>query len=140
MLKEKIALLMSCLVHTPLKATTLAVFVSFSMPDTFLKETLHESSRLHIPVYLNGLYHDSMIDTADKILSLSKQVPNLNLQIDPTLFERFNIRQVPALVVYDGKAFDVIYGHLPLKEGLLRMAGRGESGFSLTDAKRVRGD
>jgi conjugal transfer pilus assembly protein TrbC len=107
------------------------------MPDTFLEETLNECSRLHIPAYLNGLYHDSMKETALKIMALSKKVPNLNLAIDPTLFERYGIQQVPALVVAKGKDFDVIYGHLPLHEGLRRIAGHGDTYFSMQDARRI---
>ncbi|HHT0604954.1 TPA: type-F conjugative transfer system pilin assembly protein TrbC [Legionella anisa] len=137
MLKKGIALLFGCLAHTALVASTVSVFVSFSMPDTLLEETLKESSRLHIPAYLNGLYHDSMKDTALKVMELSKQVPNLNLAIDPTLFERFGIQQVPALVVDDDKAFDVIYGHLTIEEGLSRIAGHGDTRFTLQDARRI---
>ncbi|WP_419421580.1 type-F conjugative transfer system pilin assembly protein TrbC (plasmid) [Legionella sp. D16C41] len=121
-------------------ATTLSLLVSFSMPTNLLEETLKESSRLGIPVYLNGLYHDSMRDTALKIMALSEQVPNLNLQIDPTLFERFGITEVPALIADNGATFDVIYGHLPIREGLARMAGRGDSGLSVFDARRITGD
>lgn len=114
------------------------VFVSFSMPSTFLEETLKESVRLNIPAYLNGLYHDSMQETTLKVMELNKRIPNLNLNIDPTLFERFDIHQVPALVVDDGKNFDVIYGHLTIQEGLTRMAGHGEVDFTSNDVRRLR--
>lgn len=110
------------------------------MPDQLLEETLKESARLNIPTYLNGLFHDSMSETALKVMALSEHIPNLNLQIDPTTFERFGIHQVPALVVSNDHAFDVIYGHLPIKEGLSRMAGRGDSGFSALDARQVSGE
>ncbi len=102
------------------------IFVSFSMPEPLLQQTLMESASLHIPAILNGLYHNSMPETAAKIMALSKEVPQLNLQIDPTAFERFGIHQVPALVVSDGQSFDVIYGNLTLAEGLLLM-GKGVS-------------
>ena len=102
------------------------VFVSFSMPETLMIETLQECERLHIPAVLNGLYQNSMSDTAKTIMVLSKSIPNLSLQIDPTAFERFNIHQVPALVVEQGDCFDVIYGTLPLVEGLDRISRRGE--------------
>jgi len=121
-------------------AQAISVFVSFSMPDQLLEETLKESARLNIPTYLNGLFHDSMPETALKVMALSQHIPNLNLQIDPTAFERFGIHQVPALVVSNDHSFDVIYGHLPIKEGLSRMAGRGDSGFSALDARRVSGE
>ncbi|HHF7375636.1 type-F conjugative transfer system pilin assembly protein TrbC [Legionella bozemanae] len=140
MLRKGIILLLGCLANTVLFASTVLVFVSFSMPDRLLEETLKESSRLRIPAYLNGLYHDSMRDTALKIMELSKQVPNLNLAIDPTLFERFGIQQVPALVVDEGNAFDVIYGHLTLQEGLSRIAGHGDTHFSSRDARRISGE
>lgn len=116
------------------------VFVSFSMPEQLISETLEESARLHIPALLNGLIANSMPETVKKIQALSKAVPNLNLQIDPTAFERFGIKQVPALVVEHEGNFDVLYGNLTLKEGLLRIAAEGASGFSKADARRLLGD
>ncbi|SEG42287.1 conjugal transfer pilus assembly protein TrbC [Legionella quinlivanii DSM 21216] len=118
-------------------AVQVSILVSFSMPETLLRETLKESAELHIPAYLNGLYRDSMRETALKVMALSQRIPNLNLNIDPTLFERFGIQQVPALVVEEGNAFDVIYGHLSIQEGLARMVGRGEVDFTLKDIKRI---
>lgn len=102
------------------------VFVSFSMPESLLEETLKDAAKKGIPATLNGLYQDSMQKTAEQIMRLSKQVPNAQLQIDPTLFERFNIHQVPALVVENDGCFDVIYGHLPIDEGLFRISRKGD--------------
>ncbi|MBN9230973.1 MAG: type-F conjugative transfer system pilin assembly protein TrbC [Legionella sp. 40-6] len=112
-------------------AHTFSVYVSFSMPKQLLIETLQESVQLNIPVYLNGLHQDSMAKTVRKIMSLSQSVPNLNLQIDPTAFERYAITSVPALVVDNGHVFDVIYGNLSLKKGLERIVDQGVSGLSL---------
>lgn len=139
MFKKGLTLILGCFAHTVIAASTVSVFISFSMPNTLLEETLHECSRLHIPAYLNGLYQDSMKDTALKVMELSKKIPNLKLAIDPTLFERFGIGQVPALVIEEGKTFDVIYGHLPLQEGLMRMAGHGDTHFSINEARRISG-
>jgi type-F conjugative transfer system pilin assembly protein TrbC len=100
------------------------VFVSFSMPEQLMRETLEDGARLHIPAILNGLHDDSMEKTAQKIMQLSAHVPDLTLQIDPTAFEQYNIQQVPALVVSapnKPEEFDVIYGNLPLQEGLRRL-------------------
>ena len=119
------------------------VFVSFSMPEQLLQETLSESARLHIPAVLNGLYQNSMPKTVAKIMALSKVVPNLNLQIDPTAFARFKIQQVPALVVSSDTGFDVMYGNLTLTEALKRIATHGnESGSGLTpdDVRRMIGE
>ena len=116
------------------------VFVSFSMPERLLQETLRESARLKIPTILNGLIDNSMPTTVKRIQVLSESIPDLNLQIDPTAFERFGIKDVPALVVDNGHAFDVLYGNLSLKDGLLKMAGQGDSGFSMLDARRLLGE
>lgn len=116
------------------------VFVSFSMPVQLMSETLRESARLHIPAVLNGLVNNSMPETVKKIQALSASIPNLNLQIDPTAFERFGIKQVPALVVEQEGRFDVLYGNLTLKEGLLRIVAEGESGLSLLDVRRISDD
>lgn len=140
MFKKGITLIIGCFAPRMLIAATVSVFVSFSMPNNLLEETLKESARLNIPAYLNGLYHDSMQSTVLKVMELSEHVPNLNLQIDPTLFERFGIQQVPALVVNNGINFDVIYGYLPLKEGLMRMVTRGDSGLSMLDVRKVSGE
>ena len=110
------------LIQSVQAAQTIQVFVSFSMPNNLLIQTLTESTALHIPATLNGLYHNSMPETMHKILSLSKKIPNLALQIDPISFERYGIHQVPALVVDNGKDFNVIYGNLSLHDGLQRLA------------------
>jgi conjugal transfer pilus assembly protein TrbC len=102
------------------------VFVSFAMPHQLLVETLQESNRLHIAPVLNGLYHNSMLDTTHELMSLSKEIPNVQLQVDPTLFERFSIEKVPALVVTSKSCFDVIYGNLALSEGIQRIQRQGE--------------
>jgi conjugal transfer pilus assembly protein TrbC len=119
-------ILMGFIVSLTTFAESAHVFVSFSMPETFLIETLRDSARLNIPATLNGLYQNSVEKTAQKIMVLSKEVPQLQLQIDPTAFERFHIKQVPALVVSQGDCFDVIYGNLFLNEGLRRIREKGE--------------
>ena len=132
-------LIMGLMVVRANAAITVAVFVSFSMPEQLMQQTLRESARLHIPAVLNGLIDNSMPMTVRRIEALSARVPNLNLQIDPTAFERFGIKQVPALVVDNGRDFDVLYGNLSLSDGLMRMAGHGTSGLTIDDARRITG-
>lgn len=121
-------------------ATPAQVFVSFSMPEHLLKEVLRDCARMHVPAMLNGLHENSMPKTVKKIILLAKDVPNLNLQIDPTAFEKFGIHQVPALVISRGKQFDVIYGHLTIREGLERIVRAGDSGFTLDEMKEIAHD
>ena len=130
-LSKALTLACALVASAPCLATPHAVvFISFSMPNALLMDTLNDSARLHIPVTLNGLYNNSMMETVNRVGVLSNQVPNLQLQIDPTAFERFGIQHVPALVVEEGGCFDVIYGHMPLKDGLSRIASHGECGHN----------
>lgn len=121
-------------------AATYAVFVSFSIPEKHLIEIMKESVRLHISVYIKGLYQNSMPDTAKKLMHLQKSVPNLQLLIDPTLFERYHIQKVPALVVEKDKRFDVIYGNLSLQEGVSRIADSGDTKLSKVDVEKFLHD
>jgi len=134
-----VGIIMSMLMREAISAPSVQIFVSFSMPTKLLSEVLTESARLHIPATLNGFIDNSMPKTVQQIQLLSKAVPNLNLQIDPTAFERFGIKQVPALVVDNGKAFDVLYGNLSIQEGLLKMADHGDSGLLMNDVRRIIG-
>lgn len=120
-----------------LAMTTVHVFVSFSMPESLLIQTFKEANDLNLPVYIKGLHKNSMKLTAQKILKYSKVVPELNLQIDPTLFEKYGIHQVPAVVSDNGEAFDVIYGNLKLKNALSRISSEGESGLDKSQFPKV---
>ncbi len=133
-MKKIACVLLGGWMSTAFSTPAIQVFVSFSLPEQLLQQTLSESARLHIPALLNGLYQNSMPETAKKIMVLAKQIPNLNLQIDPIAFERFGIRQVPALVVSNDSGFDVIYGNLSLTEGLNRIADNGTMASGLTHA------
>lgn len=107
-----ISLLMLTLTQSVIAKTDYQVFVSFSMPNQLLEETVMDAARHDVPVFLNGFYHDSMQETAIKLFELSKKVPNLSMQIDPTAFERYAIKQVPAWVADNQTTFDVVFGNI----------------------------
>lgn len=122
------AILLCLISLNAFSAQKVSVFISFSMPEKLLLETLQDCRRLHLDVNLNGLYQNSMMQTSQKIMSLSNLLSNSlpNMQIDPTAFERYGIQQVPAVVVDTGECFDVIYGNLAIDESLRRIHEKGE--------------
>lgn len=83
----------------------LYVFVSFSMPDITLKRLLIQAARIDASLILRGLVDDNMGKTKDKITQLMEADEfghtkiNGGFAIDPTLFQRFDITQVPAFVL-----------------------------------------
>ena len=120
--------LMILLAQVSIASTQYRVFVSFSMPERLLQETVLDAAKHQIPVVLNGFYHDSMQETAVKIFELSKRIPNLSLQIDPPAFERYGIKQVPALVADNNHSFDVIFGNITIERGLEEISRFGDTG------------
>jgi len=83
----------------------LYVFVSFSMPDITLKRLLTQVERIDGSLILRGLVDDSMAKTKNKITELMEADANGHTHfkngfaIDPTLFQRFDINQVPSFVL-----------------------------------------
>jgi len=83
----------------------LYLFVSFSMPDITLKRLLVQASRIDGSLILRGLIDNDFGKTKDKIAQLLEADAMGNtttkggLAIDPTLFERFDISQVPSFVL-----------------------------------------
>lgn len=77
------------------------VFVSFSMPELSLKELSREAGKHNAKLILRGLYRESFRKTAKKILEIDKK--GMGLEIDPKLFKRYGIKQVPTFVLIEGE-------------------------------------
>jgi len=129
------------------------LFLSLGMPDNVLKAYFIQGKQYHIPLVIRGLYtakqdrasHQTMgsfRDTAMRVKAIVKRSKLGGVSIDPLLFRAFDIRVVPALVIYDerlhcikhvsqvpysscpSKTFDVIYGNLPIKTLLKTISDR----------------
>lgn len=100
--------------------------VSFSVPEDGLKLMIPEAAGFGIPSVINGLIDNDFRKTAATVFRLTKENENSGVQIDPTVFTRFGIRQVPALVVRCGEQYDVVYGNLRIERGLEIIARDGE--------------
>lgn len=100
--------------------------VSFSVPEDGLKLMIPEAAGFGIPSVINGLIDNDFRKTAAAVFRLTKENENSGVQIDPTVFTRFGIRQVPALVVRCGEQYDVVYGNLRIERGLEIIARDGE--------------
>jgi len=88
----------------------LYVFVSFSMPEVTLKRLLTQASQTEASLILRGLIDDDIVQTKARIAQLLEADENGHTRIkggfaiDPTLFERFDIQQVPTFVLTDTPA------------------------------------
>lgn len=77
------------------------VFVSFSMPKASLRSLIEQGELAGVPIVLRGLVNNSVEDTMHRVQSLYKEgeTQESGAVIDPTLFERFGVNQVPTVVV-----------------------------------------
>lgn len=103
-------------------------FVSLGIPEEGLLPMLQDARRFGIPATLRGLLDNDFRKTASAMFDLSKKDKGVGVQIDPTLYQRFGIKAVPALVVTCFGKYDVLYGSLPVKAALEEIKQRGDCG------------
>ncbi len=105
----------------------LMVFVSLGMADEALKALSQQAKALGGVLVIRGLVENSFQKTHQRLKSLG-----IPIDIDPTLFERFEVTRVPSIVladVKDGKltgSFDKVRGNVSLKSALELFATEGD--------------
>lgn len=109
------------------------VFVSFSMPEQAIKNYLMQVARINggrsIKLSIRGLDEsNSLIKTQQRISKLMKGM-SAEVDIDPGSFDRFEVKQVPAMVFYNDD---------PLSEA--QCAIKGEKSNGQADYLMVYGD
>lgn len=111
----------------------LIVFVSLSLGEATLKQLYHDVSRLGGKLVLRGLYKNSFKETQKMIKELE-----INVEIDPPLFEQFHVTLVPTFILttYPVREipgpYDVLHGNVSVayaleifvKEGSILEASR----------------
>ncbi len=110
--------------------TAIYVFVSLSMPKPALIALNKEAGELGAALVLRGLKDNSYQKTALYLQEVIKKTGQ-GFLIHPELFKRYEIHQVPSLVLTTDTlgtepTFDVISGHIPIKTALLEIAEKGE--------------
>lgn len=119
------------------QTANLFVFVSFSMPDELIKQYMNEASRYGASVVIIGLIDNDFMQTQLKIQELTEKSRSGGIQIDPNLFTRYEIKSVPAILLTEdeypcqpsacaAKAYDMIYGAVPIKYALESFEASGD--------------
>ncbi|MBP6103526.1 MAG: type-F conjugative transfer system pilin assembly protein TrbC [Gammaproteobacteria bacterium] len=123
----------------PENASSILVFISFSMPEQSLKLWAEQASQIKAPLILGGFVENSIFKTTQKAFELFGNDTLPELLVDPEAFERFGIQVVPAVVaVSDTESstnhhtasekqphFEVVYGDTSLLDALRLMQSRG---------------
>jgi len=77
----------------------LFVLVSLSMPPASLDRLAAQAGKAGATLVLRGVVDGSLTKTAEMTAAVIRQHPGAQFQIDPTLFRRFNVDQVPTFVL-----------------------------------------
>ncbi|WP_018694116.1 type-F conjugative transfer system pilin assembly protein TrbC [Algicola sagamiensis] len=79
--------------------STPVILVSLSMPKSQLKSLMTEAAKLKSKVVLRGVIDNDIKKTIQVINSFSNQYQQGGISIDPTLFTRFEVQQVPTFIL-----------------------------------------
>lgn len=128
--------------------SSILVFVSFSMPDQSLVNILRDAQKIHASVVIRGLIDNSFSKTFSRVTQLVKQGGGGGVELNPLWFKRFQITQVPTVIVLQqplscsppqdcsltlSDHFDKISGNISLIAALKEIAHRGEYGHEVSE-------
>jgi type-F conjugative transfer system pilin assembly protein TrbC len=142
-------LLMLYLLTSSSFASNIIIFVSFSMPKESIKQWIKEGQEINAPVVIRGLINNSFKETINVLYQLNKESTG-GVQLDPTLFKKYQIDKVPAVLVTDTehclsnqtckKHDDVVYGDVTLFYALKKIAMQDDevSSFANEALKKLK--
>lgn len=131
------------------------VFVSFSMPMQSLVGYLKDADKIHASVVIRGLVHNSFKETILQVGNVTKAASCGGVEINPPLFTKFAITQVPTVVVLGDTEkcleksrclveadFDKITGDISLPSALQEISLRGTaaSDYARKMRDKLRGE
>ena len=108
------------------KQSQLLVFVSTSMNESLIKHYHAEATKYGGALVLRGLIDGSFQKSLNFIAKLG--IENGAILIDDEAFERYEVKQVPAIVLAKGQGFDKISGSISVVGALKKFAETGSLG------------
>jgi len=104
--KHMMILVLNLLTAGIARAETL-VFVSFSLPDETLKSYSKEAKKSDARLIMRGLKGGSFLKTKQEADRLG-----ISFDLDPTLFEKYDVQVVPTFVNVSGENTTKLEGHI----------------------------
>ncbi|HBN23074.1 MAG TPA: type-F conjugative transfer system pilin assembly protein TrbC [Holosporales bacterium] len=105
----------------------LYIFVSLSLPDEILKALSEQAKAMGGNLVIQGLENNSFKETQARLRTLG-----IPIDIDPTLFERFEVKRVPTFVLTEVKEgeiqgpYDKVTGNVSARSAVELFAVEGE--------------
>ncbi|MBW8308642.1 MAG: type-F conjugative transfer system pilin assembly protein TrbC [Candidatus Paracaedibacteraceae bacterium] len=117
------------------KKEDLIIFVSLGMPKEALKKYYLDAEAVGGRLIIQGLVNNSFIETHKALVDL-----NINIDIDPTLFDRYEVSQVPVIMSTAGRQKDQIAGNMTLESALETFSKEGDTSKQANEMlKKLRG-
>jgi type-F conjugative transfer system pilin assembly protein TrbC len=92
----------------------LFVFMSFSVPDNIWLELSKSLEGKGGTIVIQGLPQNSFEKLISKIKDLKTKGITANIEINPKLFDQYEVQSVPCFVQVNGDSFDKISGNISL--------------------------
>lgn len=102
----------------PTNETNLMIFMSFSVPDEVWLLLSGELEKIDGQFILRGLPQNSFKHLSQRLLVLKQKGLNASVQIDPRLFQDYDIKTVPCFLVKGEKSYDKVQGNISLASAL----------------------
>jgi conjugal transfer pilus assembly protein TrbC len=141
-----IAMQSVCLGAASAQQANILIFVSFSMPEVSIKGWMNEAEKIGAPVVIRGLVNNSFKATIQKMTELARDNHG-GVQLDPTLFQKYQINQVPAVVVTTTedtwpnetpKEYIKVYGDVHLDYALKKIADQKGEAARIAERMLIR--
>ena len=110
-----------------LEDRNLLVFISFSVPLETWKDFSAQMEKTGGVFIVRGVPKESFELFAFKVLELLNEGVLAPIDIDPELFLQYGISEAPAVVLRDGKKYDMARGNLRLSDTLRLFSEEGET-------------
>lgn len=105
----------------------LFIFLSFSVPESTWIDLSNELKNYNGAIILRGLPNNSFKEFANRIYHLRAQGVSSPIQIDPRLFEAYDIQVVPSFVAKGKEGFDKVSGNISLEYATHLFKEKGNS-------------
>lgn len=130
----------------------LVVFVSLSMPKESLRALAEQSTRYGAVMVLRGLKNNSLKATMYAMKEIVGDSPKVNIQINPVVFTKLDVRQVPTFAILKGRdisngdsqacapasAFMSIAGDVPMSYALEKLAAASPPDFARIAEEHIK--
>ncbi len=126
----------SCSDDAPPVDPSLTTFMSFSVPLESWRDLSAQLEAVGGRFVLRGFPEGSFEELIFEIENLREEKIFAPIDIDPEMFERYQIEEVPAFLLEEKDRFDLIFGNMRVDAVLQEMAEKGDCANSAKELQK----